>query len=109
MVGIAEDKAGLVGRVAEGLGNTVEVQQARQVKLAAHGAAAVRDVDGRVAGLAWLDLDERDDLLELGKQGVSERSSREARDGLVDGVDRRAHRDLDERHADRANHVVGAL
>ena len=67
-VGVAERERGVVGLVAHALRDAVEVDQPRLVELPAHRATPVGEIDRGIPGLERLDLDERDDLLDLREQ-----------------------------------------
>jgi hypothetical protein len=71
---VAEGEGGLIGLVADGLGDAVELQQACLVELASDGATQVGDIGGGVAGSSGLDLNGGDNLLDLGEQGSLEKS-----------------------------------
>jgi hypothetical protein len=105
-ISVAEVELRIVGLVADALRDAVELNEARQVKLAADGAAAVGDVDRRVAKFERLNLDERDDLLNLRQERSLKRLRREACDGLVQRVAGHGRGNPDERHAHRAG-VIG--
>ena len=104
-VGVAEGERGVVGLVPHALRDAIEVHQARQVQLRADGAAPVGEIDGGVAALERLDLDEGNHLLHLRQQSVLEGLRRKAghrRGERVGGVRRR---DLDQRNAEAAGVV----
>ena len=76
--------------------------QARQVELPAHRDAPVGEIDVRHRGFAHADVDQRDDLLDFGKQRRRKRGRREPRAGGTDRVGGRCCRidDLDEIQSD---------
>ncbi len=82
-----------------------KVDQARLVELGAQREAAVGEIDGGVTGLERLDLDQRDNLLDLREQCGLQRARGEPRHGRVERVHRITGRDLDQRDADRAHPI----
>ena len=104
-VGVAEGERGVVGLVPHALRDAIEVHQARQVQLRPDGAAPVGEIDGGIAALERLDLDQRDHLLHLRQQSVLQCVRREPghrRGERVGGV---RSRDLDQRDAEAAGVV----
>ena len=105
-VGVAERERGVVGLVAHALRDAVEVDQPRLVELPADRATPVGEIDGGIPGLERLDLDQRDDLLDLRQQsGPGEPPDGKRVTGRVERVGRSRGRDLDQRHADGADPV----
>ena len=94
-VGVAEGESRIVGLVPHALRDAIEVHQARQVQPSPDSAAPVGEINGWIAALEGLDLDERNHLLHLRQQSVLQRVRREPghrRGERVGGV---RSRDLD--------------
>ena len=103
-VGIAEGEPHAVGGALDVLGEDharaglAQAKHARQVKLPADRAPAVGQVDIRNGALAHADVNERNDLLDLGKERGLERTRGKpyAGGGYGVGGRRRGVRNLDE-------------
>ena len=104
-VGVAESECSVVGLVPYALRDAAEIHQARQVQLHPDGAAPVGEIDGRVAALERLNLNEQNHLLYLRQQSVLQGLRRESghrRGERVAGV---RNRDLDQCNAQAASVV----
>ena len=104
-VSIAEHELGVIALASDSLGDSLEAQQAGEVRLPTDGAPAVAEIDQWVAGLRHFDLDQGNDLLHLIEKRRLQRGRRKARLGGVQRVRRGPGGDLDERHSDAGDGI----